>query len=67
MPGTREGGIKAAIKVKSWDPDFYRKIGALGGQASRGGGFAVNRELAVEAGKKGGRNSHRGPSRKVVA
>jgi len=56
MAGTREGGKKAAQKNKQRDPDFYAKIGAIGGRNGHGGGFAVNRELAREAGRKGGLN-----------
>lgn len=55
MGATREGGIKAAQTNKQrHGADFYKKIGALGGQKSRGGGFAANPELAVSAGRKGG-------------
>ena len=55
MGATQEGGIKAAQTNKQrYGADFYKKIGALGGQKSRGGGFAANLELAKEAGRKGG-------------
>lgn len=59
MPATREGGLKAAKTNKSREPDFYKRIGAMGGRKSRGGGFAYNREKTVEAGRKGGRVSSR--------
>lgn len=67
MPGTQKGGVKAArtnkLKYDHLFPDephgFYGKIGAIGGKISRGGGFASNHALAVEAGRKGGKASHR--------
>lgn len=55
MSGTIEGGRKAALTNKErYGAGFYKKIGATGGKNSRGGGFAANRELAREAGRKGG-------------
>lgn len=63
MAGTREGGIKAAATNKQrYGLNFYRQIGLKGGKTSRGGGFAMNRDLAVEAGRKGGKASRRGKS-----
>lgn len=63
MAGTRAGGIKAAATNKArYGLNFYELIGRRGGKISRGGGFAVNRELAVEAGRKGGRASRRSKS-----
>ena len=53
------GGLKAAAKNKAADPDFYRKRGAVGGRACVPKGFAINRELARQAGAKGGRISKR--------
>lgn len=64
MAGTIEGGRKAAAKNLARDPDFYAKIGKIGGRNGTTGGFATNRELARIAGQKGGRKSRRGPSRK---
>ena len=64
MAGTIEGGRKAAAKNLARDPDFYAKIGRIGGRNGTTGGFAANRELARIAGQKGGRKSRRGPSRK---
>lgn len=64
MAGTKAGGIKAAAKNLARDPDFYAKIGKIGGRNGTTGGFATNRELARIAGQKGGRKSRRGPSRK---
>ena len=64
MAGTKAGGAKAAAKNLARDPDFYAKIGKIGGRNGTTGGFAANRELARIAGQKGGRKSRRGPSRK---
>lgn len=64
MAGTKAGGQKAAAKNQASDPNFYAKIGAIGGRNGRTGGFAANRELARIAGAKGGRKSRR---RKVEA
>lgn len=60
MAGTQEGGRQAAATNKQrYGLDFYRLIGSKGGKISRGGGFAMNRDLAVEAGRKGGKASRR--------
>ena len=64
MAGTKEGAKKAKAKILSRDPDFYAKIGSMGGKKSRGGGFAANPELARIAGAKGGRVSRRGKAKK---
>jgi uncharacterized protein len=53
------GGKKAAKKNLANDPDFYRKIGAMGGKKGTTGGFAANRELASRAGRIGGMVSRR--------
>lgn len=64
MAGTQLGGAKAAATNKSkYGKDFYARIGAMGGQAGHTGGFFANRDLAREAGRKGGLKSRRGPSR----
>ena len=60
MAGTLKGGKKAAVKNLAKDPDFYKKIGAIGGRNGRTGGFAANPELARIAGSKGGKKSKRG-------
>ena len=45
MAGTARGGRLAAIKNKQkHGPDFYARIGKLGGQRSRNGGFAAGKE-----------------------
>ena len=59
MSGTRTGGLKARDKNLARDPDFYRRIGKIGGQNGNTGGFAANRELARIAGRKGGLISRR--------
>lgn len=60
MAGTKAGGKAAAATNKAkYGADFYARIGALGGKASRTGGFYANRELARIAGQKGGRISRR--------
>lgn len=68
MAGTREGGKKAAAKNLAKDPDFYGKIGSMGGRKSKTGGFAskkvgkdglTGQERARIAGAKGGAASRR--------
>ena len=59
MAGTKMGGVKAAATNKQRHGlHFYESIGRMGGKISRGGGFATNRELAVEAGRRGGKARH---------
>lgn len=60
MAGTKMGGRKAAVTNKQrYGLNFYEQIGRTGGKISRGGGFATDRKLAVEAGRKGGKASRR--------
>lgn len=60
MAGTREGGKRAAeTNKKRYGDTFYRTIGKKGGATSVGGGFSKNRDLAREAGAKGGKASRR--------
>lgn len=60
MAGNQEGGKKAAQSNKDrYGNDFYNRIGRLGGKVGRTGGFYANRELAREAGRKGGMISKR--------
>ena len=60
MAGTVTGGKAAASTNKTrHGADFYAKIGAKGGRKGKTGGFFANRELAREAGRKGGRISRR--------
>lgn len=64
MPGTIAGGkAAAATNKKRHGDDFYRKIGAKGGLLGKTGGFYANRQLASEAGRKGGLISRRGSSK----
>ena len=61
MAGTAKGGRLAAEKNKQkHGADFYTRIGRMGGQKGKTGGFAANRELARQAGAKGGSISRRG-------
>ena len=69
MAGTKKGGKAAAKRnVEKYGPDFYARIGAMGGRRGRTGGFASNvvgadgltgRERARISGARGGRISRR--------
>lgn len=60
MGGTKAGGrLAAATNRKKHGQDFYKKIGAMGGAASKTSGFYANRELASRAGRLGGIASRR--------
>lgn len=72
MSGNKIGGLKTAkVNVKKYGKDFYKRIGAIGGRKSRGGGFASDKigkdgltghERARFAGMVGGkatRTSHK--------
>ena len=61
MSGTVEGGKAAAqTNTKRYGKDFYAKIGAKGGAKKNASkGFGGNRELAIRAGRIGGRKSRR--------
>lgn len=64
MAGTVPGGKRAAQRNKErHGPDFYQRIGKLGGRRSTGGGFAADRERARRAGRKGGSVSRRGKAK----
>lgn len=66
MAGTKAGGQKAAATNKAkYGKDFYARIGKTGGKLGHTGGFFANRELAREAGRRGGRVSRRGAAKKV--
>lgn len=61
MPGSRSGGLKAAATNKArHGRGFYSRIGRIGGRNGHTGGFYANRDLAREAGRKGGLKSRRG-------
>lgn len=66
MSGTKKGGVQAALtNKKRYGNDFYKKIGAKGGQKTGvKKGFAANPALAAEAGRKGGKRSKRGKAKK---
>lgn len=65
MARAKAGYAKArATILERYGEDFYKKIGRKGGQNGHTGGFAANRELAREAGRKGGTISRRGPAKK---
>ena len=67
MAGTKEGGKKSAMTNKHrHGEDFYSRIGHIGGKNGHTGGFASNPELAREAGRKGGKKSRRGKSKKTL-
>ena len=65
MAGNKSGGAKTAERLTSKDPDYYKKIGAMGGKAKVPKGFAIS-GLASEAGRKGGAISRR-PSKKAFS
>lgn len=73
MSGTREGGLRARDKNLAKDPNFYKRIGAVGGsRKTPTGGFGqftmcncdiipkVVHHKAQCAGKLGGLKSKRG-------
>lgn len=65
MPGTVEGGRKAAAKNKErYGLNFYKTIGKTGGQNGPGP-FASDTDLAKRAGKLGGQASRR-KSKKII-
>ena len=67
MAGTPKGGAAAAEpNKKKYGPDFYARIGAMGGKKGTTGGFFANRDLAREAGRKGGRISRRTKKTEVL-
>lgn len=56
------GGKLTAQKNLAKDPDYYRKLGSLGGKAPTitPKGFAANKDTARSAGFTGGRYSRKG-------
>ena len=65
MSGTPAGARKARdTNLARHGKNFYARIGRIGGMNGNTGGFAANRELAREAGRRGGRISRRGPVKK---
>lgn len=68
MAGTRHGGRKAAATNKQrYGVNFYQTIGKVGGERSRGGGFAKDPELARRAGRIGGQRSSRRKNSEATA
>ena len=64
MAGTKIGGLKTKKKNIEKDKNFYRIIGAIGGNKKVPKGFAMmDRQKVVEAGTKGGYKSKRGKSK----
>jgi uncharacterized protein len=73
MAGTVAGGLAAAeTNKRKYGKDFYARVGRIGGQRGRTGGFAsqavgadglTGKQRAAVAGAIGGRKSRR---RKVV-
>lgn len=65
MSGTKAGGLKAVATNKAkYGEDFYKIQGRKGGLVCGAKGFALNHELAVAAGRKGGKISKRGKAKK---
>jgi uncharacterized protein len=60
MGGTKTGGYKVREKLLAKDPDYYKKLGQLGGKKSRGGGFQKGDPKTVKSGSIGGSRSRRG-------
>lgn len=60
MSGTVAGGRKVSQAIKERDPDFYKRIGSIGGKNGHTGGFAaMTPEKRAECGRKGGRISRK--------
>lgn len=67
MAQSKEGAKKAVFTIKEkYGEDFYTVIGTKGGKKTGMKGFALNRQLAVTAGRKGGKLGKRGKSVKTV-
>ena len=65
MAGTKAGGQKAAkTNRERHGEDFYARIGKKGGHNGHTGGFCISHEWAAECGRKGGKISRRGESKK---
>ena len=67
MSGSVQGGKLTAQKNLAKDPDYYRKLGAIGGRNGNktnnpdySGGFAADNARARTAGSMGGRYSRKG-------
>ena len=65
MAGTKIGGHRSKEALLAADPNFYKRIGAMGGKLGRTGGFAAGeegRKRARKYGAIGGAKSKRLPS-----
>jgi hypothetical protein len=64
VSGNSEAARKVAAEKLAIDPDHFKRIGAMGGRKSRGGGFTYMAIYAPDAHRmasaKGGRISRRG-------
>ena len=60
MDNIREESQTAKTTKTRHGNDFYSRIGTIGGSKKGPKGFAVDRELAKEAGRRGGLKSRRG-------
>lgn len=57
MAGTREGGLKAAQKIKAKNPDFYCINGKIGGSVKNPKkGFGTRRDIARQMAERVKRN-----------
>lgn len=67
MAGTKAGGQKARdTNLAKYGKNFYARVGAIGGKTcTPSKGFGSNPERAVLAGRRGGKISRRGPSKKT--
>jgi uncharacterized protein len=63
ISGSKIGGARAKAKLLAKDPDYYKKLGKKGGQATSGYAFGHGKVNPSEAGRKGGAT----PRRKKVA
>jgi uncharacterized protein len=63
MGNNKIGGARAKAKLLAKDPDYYKKLGKKGGQATSGYAFGHGKVNPSEAGRKGGAT----PRRKKVA
>ncbi len=68
LSGHKLGGIRAKETNLKYDPDFYKRLGKMGGSTPTklAKGFAAQPKWKVsEAGKKGGATSRRGKKAQV--
>lgn len=68
MANNIEGGRRAAqTNRERYGEDYYKKMGALGGSVSRGGGFTGDPQRARKAGSKGGKSGWTPERRKAAS